>query len=243
MTCKTTLFLLALVSCMSSGCAAMLPYGDVYDCPQMEKGRCVSVESAHAHALTGAIPGDATTSATGVGIRSGANSGEALGEAIEKYRKAVVTGKADAIELSRNELLLLIGPGQADEFTEALERFKKAVRSRAPGKAAEAEKKLREIHERAVAHARDGARLEYGVSNAATRQEFLGKYAQGQRTPAVLMPPVIMETHILPYQTEFNTLAGERTMWIPVEPARWTWPDKFNGGHAGEVGGTVRGSK
>ncbi len=116
MTCKTTLFLLAVIGCMTSGCATMMPYGDAYDCPQMEKGRCVSVESAHTHALTGAMPGDerAKTAVTAV------NSGEALGEAIEKYRKAVVKGKADAIELSRNELLRLVSPGQADELIEAL---------------------------------------------------------------------------------------------------------------------------
>ncbi len=239
MTCKTTLFLLAVIGCMTSGCATMMPYGDAYDCPQMEKGRCVSVESAHTHALTGAMPGDERAKPAVTAV----NSGEALGEAIEKYRKAVVKGKADAIELSRNELLRLVSPGQADEFAEALERFRAALKAGKPGKAADAEKELRAIHERAVAHARDSVRLEYSVAGEATRQELLGRYAEGQRTPAVLMPPVIMETHILPYQTEFNTLAGERTMWIPVEPARWTWPDRFNGGKAEEIGGTARGSK
>jgi hypothetical protein len=233
MTCKIHILLLA-VACMSSGCASMLPYGDSYDCPQMEKGQCVSVESAHAYALTGSMPG------SGSGV-SAAASRDALGDAIEKYRKSVVKGNAEDIELSREELLRLIGPDQADAFAEALERFKKAVKAGEPGKVSDAEKTLREIHERAVVHARDSARLEYAVAGEAIRREFLGKYAQGQRTPAVLMPPVIMETHILPYQTEFNTLAGERTMWIPVEPARWTWPDKFNGGKVDEIGSAARG--
>lgn len=230
---KTT-FLLLVVLSLSSGCAAMMPYGDAYDCPQMEKGQCVSVESAHAYALTGERP-----SAGNKGQSSA--SQEALGPAIEKYRKAVVKGKAEDIEQRQKELLQLINPGQTDEFSQALEQYREAVKAREPGKVSAAEMQLHAIHSRAVANARDTARLEYTISSEATRQEFLGKYAEGQRTPAILVPPVIMETHILPYQTEFNTLAGERTMWIPVEPSRWTWPDKFNGGKTEEIGGTVRG--
>jgi|GEM_PF-1937949 len=227
------LFLLAVI-CMSSGCAKMLPYGDTYDCPQMEKGQCVSVESAHAYALAGTTPGN--------GNSEGAPTSQAaLGEAIEKYRKAVVKGKAADIEVRQKELLQIINPGQADEFAHALEQFREAVKARELNKISETERRLHEIHARTVANARDTARLEYTISSEATRQEFLGKYAEGQKTPAVLVPPVIMETHILPYQTEFNTLAGERTMWIPVEPSRWTWPDKFSNGKGDEIGATMRG--
>jgi len=233
MTFKIKLFLLAVV-CMSSGCAKMLPYGDTYDCPQMEKGQCVSVESAHAYALAGTTPGN------GFSEREPASQA-ALGEAIEKYRKAVVKGNAADIAERQKELLHIINPGQADEFGQALEQFREAVKARELHKISEAERRLHEIHARAVANARDTAHLEYNISSEATRQEFLGKYADGQKTPAVLVPPVIMETHILPYQTEFNTLAGERTMWIPVEPSRWTWPDKFTNGRGEEIGGTMRG--
>lgn len=230
-----TKFILLAALCLSSGCAKMMPYGDTYDCPQMEKGQCVSVESAHAYALTGTHP----NSENGGGQFPA--SQEALGTAIEKYRKAVVKGKAEDIKQSQKELLQLINPGQTGEFTQALEQFKEAVKTREAGRVSEAEMRLREIHSRAVINARDTARLEYNISSEATRQEFLGKYADGQRTPAVLMPPVIMETHILPYQTEFNTLAGERTLWIPVEPSRWTWPEKFNSGLGEEIGSTIRG--
>lgn len=233
MTFKIKLLLLAAL-CMSSGCAKMLPYGDTYACPQMEKGQCVSVEAAHAHALGGTVPGTGNPG-------SATASQVALGDAIEKYRKAVVKGKAVEIEQRQNELLQIINPGQVNEFAQALEQFREAVKAREINKTSQAERRLHEIHARAVANARDTARLEYNISSEATRQEFLGKYAQGQRTPAVLVPPVIMETHILPYQTEFNTLAGERTMWIPVEPSRWTWPDTFNGGKGEEIGSTVRG--
>lgn len=233
MTYKTKLFMLVML-CMSSGCAKMMPYGDSYDCPQMEKGQCVSVEAAHAHALGESAYGFG-------GSVSVPTSQEALCDAIDKYKKAVVKGKAEDIELRQKELLRIINPGQADEFAEALEQFKAAIKAKEPGKVTDAEKRLRDIHARAVAGARDSARLEYNISSEATRQEFLGKYADGQRTPAVLMPPVIMETNILPYQTEFNTLAGERTLWIPVEPSRWIWPERFNGGRGEEIGSTVRG--
>jgi hypothetical protein len=231
---KSTLFLLAVV-CMSSGCATMMPYGDTYDCPQTEKGQCVSVEKAHEYALAGTRPGYDNTGSTQA-------SREALGDAIEKYRKAVLQGKAEEIEQRQNELLRIINPVQANEFAQALDQFREAVKAREVNNISEAERRLHEIHSRAVADARNSARLEYDITSEATRQEFLGRYAQGQKTPAVLMPPVIMETHILPYQTEFNTLAGERTLWIPVEPARWTWPDKFINSK-GEIGGTVRGKE
>lgn len=235
MTCKIKLLMLVML-CMSSGCATMMPYGDSYDCPQMEKGQCVSVEAAHAHALGESAYGSG-------GSVSAAASQEALGDAIDNYKKAVVKENPEDIEMRQKELLRIISPGQADEFAEALERFKAAIKAKEPGKVTDAEKRLHDIHDRAVAIARDSAMLEYNISSEATRQEFLGKYADGQRTPAVLMPPVIMETHILPYQTDFNTLAGERTLWIPVEPSRWTWPDKFNSGRGEEIGSTVRGKE
>jgi hypothetical protein len=230
---KIKLVLLAVI-CMSSGCAAMMPYGDTYDCPQTEKGQCISVEKAHEYALAGITPGYGNTG-------SEPASREELGDAIEGYRKAVLKGKVEEIEERQNELLRIINPVQANEFAQALDQFKEAVKAGEATKIFEAERRLHEIHTRAVADARDRARLEHNISGETMRQEFLGRYAQGRKTPAVLMPPVIMETHILPYQTEFNTLAGERTLWIPVEPARWTWPDKFNGGRSEEIGGTVRG--
>lgn len=233
---KITLLLLGML-CLTNGCATMMPYGDSYDCPQMEKGQCVSVDAAHEYAVSGTPP-------AGVSSKSAAAvSDPALSDAIEKYRKAVLKGKAAEIERSQKELFQIITPGQLNEFADALEQFKIALKSKESRKISEAESRLHEIHARAVTHARESVRLEYAVSGEATRQEFLGKYAQGQRTPAILVPPVIMETHILPYQTEFDTLAGERTMWIPVEPSRWTWPDKFNAGKGDAIGGTIRGKE
>ena len=225
--------LLLLAVCFSSGCAAMLPYGDTYDCPQMEKGQCVSVESAHDYAVSGTSPvvrGDLPV------VRDAALAG-----AIEKYKKAVLKGKAEEIEKSRRELLGFINPGQATEFTEALQQYRTAIKSNEKAKITEAEQRLHAIHAGALAAARDDARLEHSISSESTRQEMLGRYAQGQRNQAVLMPPVIMETYILPYQTEFKTLAGERTMWVEVEPARWTWPDRFSGGKGVDIGATTRG--
>lgn len=226
--------LLAAVLCLASGCATMMPYGDTYDCPQKEKGSCVSVEAAHDYAVSGSFPAV-------MGRAAPAASDTELGSAIEKYRKAILKGKNEDIEKTQKELLQIISPNQVDEFAEALEQFKAALKGKDNAKVTKAESKLHGIHARAVANARDDARLEYNISNESTRQEFLGRYAHGQRSPAVLMPPIIMETHILPYQTEFDTLAGERTMWIPVEPARWTWPDKFSGGRGDEIGSATKG--
>lgn len=226
--------LLVLAVFTLSGCASMLPYGDTYDCPQMEKGQCVSVEAAHDYAITGHYPG------TVAGAPSPANDA-ALAEAIENYKKAVLKGKTEEIDRRQKGLMQIVTPGQASEFSEALEEYKKAIKSSEKKKIAEAEEKLYDIHARAVAAARDSARLEHSISSEATRQEYLGRYAQGQKTEAVLMPPVVMEVYILPYQTEFNTLAGERTMWVTVEPARWTWPDKFSGGKGTQIGSSTRG--
>ncbi len=227
--------LLLAVLCCTSGCASMLPYGDKYDCPQMEKGQCVPVEAAYTYAVTG------NSSQLGGAAVVSPGPDPALAEAIEQYRKAVVKGKPEDIEKRQKELLGIISPGQAGEFSTALDLFKKAVKSKDAGKIAEAEKRLHAIHEQALAAARDSVRLENSITGETARQELLGKYAQGQKSQAVLMPPVVMELYILPYQTEFNTLAGERTMWVTVEPARWVWPDKFTGAQGEEIGSTVRG--
>jgi hypothetical protein len=121
MTFKIELVLLAVI-CMSSGCAKMLPYSDTYACPQMENGQCVSVEAAYEYASVGATPGSGNA-------ESVPDSREALGDAIEKYRKAVLKDEAEAIEQRQNELLRIINPGQANEFAQALEQFKEAVKA------------------------------------------------------------------------------------------------------------------
>ena len=57
---------------------------------------------------------------------------------------------------------------------------------------------------------------------------------------AVRTSPVIMETVILPYQTWFGTLAGERTLWVPVEDAKWVWPDQFDAKAHSEIGSITK---
>ena len=103
------------------------------------------------------------------------------------------------------------------------------------------ENHIRSLHALAVADARDSALLEADLRGEDIRREYLGQYAQGQKAPAVRTPPVIMETYILPYQTEFGTLAGERTLWITVEDAEWVWPDRAASKARNEIGSTVRG--
>lgn len=74
----------------------------------------------------------------------------------------------------------------------------------------------------------------------ALRLELLTEYAKGNKAPAVRTLPVIMETVILPYQTGFGTLAGERTLWVPVEDANWVWPDRFDGKDRPEIGAITK---
>lgn len=74
----------------------------------------------------------------------------------------------------------------------------------------------------------------------ALRLELLTEYVKGNKAPAVRTPPVIMETVIMPYQTGFGTLAGERTLWIPVEDATWVWPDQFDGKDSPEIGAITK---
>ena len=74
----------------------------------------------------------------------------------------------------------------------------------------------------------------------ALRLELLTEYVKGNKTPAVRTPPVIMETIIMPYQTGFGTLAGERTLWIPVEDATWVWPDQFDGKDHSQIGAITK---
>ena len=225
---------LLLILCFTSGCASLMPYKDSYDCPQMEQGQCVSVSAAHEHALN-AEPGSPGKKGAAV------SPDPALAKAIENYRKAVVAGKPADIDTRQTELLRIINPGQAGEFSQALIEFRDAVKSGKNEKATEAESKLHGIHARAIAGARENVLLEHSMSSEATRHEFLGRYAQGQRAPAVMMPPVVMETYILPYQTEFGTLAGERTLWIMVEDPKWVWPDAQSSRQGADIGSTQRG--
>lgn len=74
----------------------------------------------------------------------------------------------------------------------------------------------------------------------ALRLELLTEYVKGNKAPAVRTSPVIMETVILPYQTWFGTLAGERTLWVPVEDAKWVWPDQFDAKAHSEIGSITK---
>jgi len=225
--------MLILVLCLTSGCASLLPYKDTYDCPQMEQGKCVSVGAAHEYALN-AQTGNFEE-------KNDAVMDPALVKAIENYRKAVVNAKPKEVEERQKDLLRIINPGHAEEFTEALIEYRDSVKSGDTKHIWATEKRLHAIHTLALAGAKASVRLEYSMSREATRQEYLGKYAQGQHAPAVMMPPTIMETYILPYQTAFGTLAGERTLWIMVEEPQWTWPDSQSDKQGAGIGSFQRG--
>ena len=38
----------------------------------------------------------------------------------------------------------------------------------------------------------------------------------------------------------FGTLAGERTLWVPVEDAKWVWPDQFDAKAHSEIGSITK---
>lgn len=213
-----------------SGCASMLPYEDTFDCPQIERGQCVSVPTAHEYALNM----QAGEPASGEKGQAGLNS------AMDAYRRAVTQGKAEEIEQRQAQLLRLISPAQTEAFAEALSEYKAAIKKGEADLVAEAENRLRTLHAAAIAEAQNQSQQEALLKRTATRQEFLGAYAQGARAEAVLVPPVLMEAYILPYQTDFGTLASERTLWITVEDAVWTWPATFKD-RKEKIGTTVRG--
>lgn len=84
------------------------------------------------------------------------------------------------------------------------------------------------------------ASTEADREQSALRLELLTEYVKGNKAPAVRTSPVIMETVILPYQTWFGTLAGERTLWVPVEDAKWVWPDQFDAKAHSEIGSITK---
>ena len=84
------------------------------------------------------------------------------------------------------------------------------------------------------------ASTEADREQSALRLELLTEYVKGNKAPAVPTSPVIMETVILPYQTWFGTLAGERTLWVPVEDAKWVWPDQFDAKAHSEIGSITK---
>lgn len=85
------------------------------------------------------------------------------------------------------------------------------------------------VDKKSDADAVPAPRAEADLRREALRLELMERHARGAEngSPAVLMPPVVMEATVLPYQTDFSALAGERTLWITVEDAAWVWPDRF----------------
>lgn len=160
MRCKLQLVLLAaLVLTSLTGCAVM-PYKDVFECPQQENGRCVSVTQAHEFAIKDPLT--------------------------EQFQNA--------------------GENSSQENS-----------------------------------APDPALTAADLEQNALRLELLTEYVKGgNKAPAVRVPSVIMETVIMPYQTGFGTLAGERMLWVQVEDAKWVWPDQFDGKDRPEIGAITK---
>lgn len=228
MNCKTIL-LTALV-CILPGCAT-LPWKDTFECPQMEHGQCVSMDTAHRMSKNERLTKEQV-----------AEYSRELDSAITSYQTAVRAGTAEDVKKSQETLLSIIIPSHSAEFNQALNKFQSAVKSGNKDAVIEAEQRLRALYE-SVLEQVDRKRIDYEIQRNEIRQEYLGRYAQGQKAPAIRTPPVIMETHILPYQTESGTLAGERTLWIPVEDPTWVWPDSFSGSSGNDVGSLTNGGK
>jgi hypothetical protein len=220
MTCRILLCLSVFL--ILPGCA-MLPYKDTFDCPQQERGRCVSVNEAHR------LSGDAEQRPATVIARE-------LELALEKFQAAVQSGVEDDIAARHKDLVALFTPAQSEEFEAALGQYRKAARLKDKNAVASAEAALKSLHTSALTAAGQ-SRIDAEIAGTELRQELLGSYARGKKAPAVKTPPVIMETHILPFQTDFGTLAGERTIWVTVEEAEWVWPDSAASPDSGKVGG------
>lgn len=213
MRCKFVPILLAVM--LLGGCAAM-PYNEDFACPQMENGQCISVENAYETSL-----GNASASQA-----SPLSSGEQ-----ERVASAVVS---DASHTENGTEML-----DDESFNKALQQYQRAVRSQSKEGIAEAKAQLQTLYSSSVEIGRHAERLEAIVTEEKTRLGFLGAYALGQRSPGVRKPATLMETYILPYQTHTGALAGERTLWIPVEEATWVWPDSF-GDNKGSTLGDVK---
>ncbi len=227
MNCKT-LLLLALVGLLP-GCATF-PWNDTFECPQMERGQCVSVDTAHRLSRGGPMT-----------KKQAAEYSRELDSAITSYQAAVRTGTPEEVKKRQDALLAIIIPSHSEDFNQALNEFQSAVKSGKQEAVLGAEQRLRALYE-SVLDQVNRSQIDYEIQRNEIRQEYLGRYAQGQKAPAIRTPPVIMETHILPYQTESGTLAGERTLWIPVEEPTWVWTDSFPGANGNDVG-TVTGGK
>ena len=228
MNCRT-LLLLALV-CILPGCAT-LPWKDTFECPQMERGQCVSVDAAHRISRDGPMTKE-----------QAAQYSRELDAAIAAYQAAVRAGTAEEVKKYQDALLAIIIPSHSEDFNKALNEFQSAVKSGKKDAVLEAEQRLRTLYE-SVLDQVNRSQIDYEIQRNEIRREYLGRYAQGQKAPAIRTPPVIMETHILPYQTESGTLAGERTLWIPVEEPSWVWTDTFPGAAGKDVGAVTGGGR
>ena len=228
MNCK--ILLLLAVVCVLPGCAT-LPWKDTFECPQMERGQCVSVDAAHRISKDEPMTRE-----------QAAEYSRELDIAISSYQAAVRTGTPEDVKKRQEALMAIIIPSHAEDFNKALAEFQSAVKSGKKNTVMEAEQRLRALYE-SVLEQVNRSQIDYEIQRNEIRQEYLGRYAQGQKAPAIRTPPVIMETHILPYQTESGTLAGERTLWIPVEEPTWVWTDSFPGAAGNDVGAVTGGKR
>ena len=228
MNCK--ILLLLAVACVLPGCAT-LPWNDTFECPQMERGQCVSVDTAHRMSKGGPMTKE-----------QAAEYSRELDSAITSYQAAVRTGTPEEVKKRQEALLGIIIPSHSEDFNKALTEFQSAVKSGKKDAVLEAEQRLRALYE-SVLEQVNRSQIDYEIQRNEIRQVYLGRYAQGQKAPAIRTPPVIMETHILPYQTESGTLAGERTLWIPVEEPTWVWTDSFPGANGSDVGAVTGGKR
>lgn len=186
----------------------MLPYNEDFDCPYEDKAMCEGVVDAYDNAVNEKKD---TILAKNAKVNI---SEEILRQHLEEYKKALETGSTPFIESETRKFLALANG--SNELSQALSDYQSAIISK--------DKNLIDIAESKIqSFLRTWKEDNSDIRRDNMQLEMLSKYAAGAYSNVVYLPPVVMETLIMPYQTDSGTLAAERILYVPVEESKWIW--------------------
>lgn len=201
-----TILMLSVSALCLSGCA-MDGYKSDYSCPQMQDGKCVSLETAMQEAYDRAHDDESKVSGARI------ESAYAPDPIEERAFLLNDVKNFDAVMLTY-EKCLRDTPGKCDKEREAVTNYYNTAEDRGRAK---------EVHST-------------NMEERATKLAAMEKIASNTGVAPIRQPDAIMPITIMPYQTESGNLVSERTIWVVVQPGNWTWTTDIGDKKSGKPG-------
>jgi len=198
---------LLIGGCLSLSSCAIDGYKSDYSCPQMQDGKCVSLETAMQEAVDKSVSDNAKIS--GAKVES-------------NYAPDPVEERTFLLKDVKN-------------FDSVVLAYEKCVRD-ASGSCSKERAAVMDYYSSAEDRGRAKEVHSTNMEERSTKLAAMEKLVSGSGTVPIRQQDAIMQITIMPYQTESGALVSERTIWVVVQPGNWSWATNIGNKKIGQPG-------